>query len=76
MSNYMKEIERQIKDRTLSFEAWLRHVKKLSGKECFDLKCATSSDKHHKLEEEYDNWVDKEAVKKIALCAEIPIREH
>ncbi len=73
MSNYAKEIEKQIENRVLSFEAWLRYVKKLSSKECFELKCAegTLYLKRRKLQEEYDRWVGKESAENAEFRVEI-----
>ena len=59
--NYQKEMEKGIKERTLAFEMWLRHVKNMTGQQIFEMKKEINRDpaKNRKLQEEYAKWKEK-----------------
>jgi hypothetical protein len=59
--SYEKEMEKGVKERTLSFEMWLRHVKNMTGQQIFEMKNEVNRDpvKNRKLQEEYAKWKEK-----------------
>jgi hypothetical protein len=59
--SYEEEMEKRKKDRTLSFEMWLRHVKNMTGREIFEIKNEVNRDpaKNRELQEEYAKWKEK-----------------
>ena len=56
--SYQKEMERGIRERTLTFEMWLRHVKNMTGQQIFEMKNEINRDpaKNRELQEEYAKW--------------------
>ena len=56
--DYQKEMEKGVKERTLTFEMWLRHVKNLTGQQIFQMKNEINRDpaKKRELQEEYEKW--------------------
>jgi hypothetical protein len=59
--DYQKEMEKGVKERTLTFEMWLRHVKNLTGQQIFQMKNEINRDpaKKRELQEEYEKWKQK-----------------
>ena len=59
--SYEKEMEKGVKERTLSFEMWLRHVKNMTGQQIFEMKNEINRDpaKNRILQEEYAKWKEK-----------------
>jgi hypothetical protein len=56
--SYEKEMEKGVKERSLSFEMWLRHVKNMTGQQIFEIKNEVNRDpaKNRELKEEYEKW--------------------
>jgi hypothetical protein len=56
--DYQKEMEKGVRERTLTFEMWLRHVKNLTGQQIFQMKNEINRDpaKKRELQEEYEKW--------------------
>jgi len=56
--SYEKEMEKGVRERTLSFEMWLRHVKNMTGQQIFEMKNEINRDpaKNRELQEEYAKW--------------------
>jgi hypothetical protein len=56
--SYEEEMEKGVKERSLSFEMWLRHVKKMTGQQIFEMKNEVNRDpaKNRELQEEYEKW--------------------
>ncbi|MGD0159986.1 MAG: hypothetical protein ABSB89_06775 [Candidatus Bathyarchaeia archaeon] len=56
--SYKEEMEKGVKERSLSYEMWLRHVKNLTGQEIFEIKNEVNRDpaKNRELKEEYEKW--------------------
>jgi len=59
--SYEKEMEEGVREHTLSFEMWLRHVKNMTGQQIFEMKNEINRDpaKNRALLEEYAKWKDK-----------------
>jgi hypothetical protein len=59
--SYEKEMEEGVRERTLSFEMWLRHVKNMTGQQIFEMKNEINRDpaKNRELLEEYAKWKNK-----------------
>jgi hypothetical protein len=59
--SYREEMEKGIRERTLSFEMWLRHVKNMTGQQIFEMKKGINGDpaKNSELQEEYAKWKEK-----------------
>jgi hypothetical protein len=59
--SYEKEMEKGLKERTLNFEMWLRHVKNMTGQQIFEMKNEVNRDpaKNRELQEEYAKWKGK-----------------
>jgi hypothetical protein len=59
--DYQKEMEKGVRERTLTFEMWLRHVKNLTGQQIFQMKNEINRDpaKKRELQEEYEKWKQK-----------------
>ena len=53
--SYEKEIEKGVRERSLTFEMWLRHVKNMTGQQIFEMKNEINRDpaKNRELQEEY-----------------------
>jgi hypothetical protein len=56
--SYQNEMEKGIRERTLTFEMWLRHVKNMTGRQIFEMKNEVNRDpaKTRELQEEYAKW--------------------
>jgi hypothetical protein len=56
--SYQNEMEKGIRERTLTFEMWLRHVKNMTGRQIFEMKNEINRDpaKTRELQEEYAKW--------------------
>jgi hypothetical protein len=56
--SYQNEMEKGIRERTLTFEMWLRHVKNMTGQQIFEMKNEINRDpaKNRELQEEYAKW--------------------
>jgi hypothetical protein len=56
--SYEEEMEKGVKERSLTFEMWLRHVKKMTGQQIFEIKNEVNRDpaKTRELKEEYEKW--------------------
>jgi hypothetical protein len=58
-NEYQKEVERRIRERSLDFEMWLRHVKKLAGRDIFQMSVNPDPIRQRELQEEYEKWKGK-----------------
>jgi hemerythrin-like domain-containing protein len=67
--DYQKEMEKGVKERTLTFEMWLRHVKNLTGQQIFQMKNEINRDpaKKRELQEEYEKWKQKKKNAKVGM---------
>ena len=59
--SYEKEMEKGVRERTLSFEMSLRHVKHTTGQQIFEMKNEINRDpaKNRELQGEYAKWKEK-----------------
>ena len=59
--SYEKEMKKGVKERTSSFEMWLRHIKNMTGQQIFEMKNEINRDpaKNPELQEEYAKWKEK-----------------
>jgi len=60
--DYQKDMEKGIKERSLSFEMWLRHVENLTGQTIFQMNFNPDPVIQGKLREEYEKWKGKKEV--------------